>query len=246
MQNKNTDFYAGLYSGLISNIICNPFDVIRVNKQLSNKIEYNYKFLSRGLISGFFTIPTFWSIYFQTYNYLKINNDKILGNNLSFLNGYIASNISSTITSPLWFIRQKNQLSDKFNIIEFYKKNGIISFYSGLNNTYIINASFMIQMPVYEKLKLNIVMKDLIKDDTLRIFVITSIAKTVSACVFYPMDTIRSHRRAYHETSLINIIRNLNKNPLNYYRGLKFYLLRSIPYHSITFCSYEYLKNKLN
>ena len=27
----------------------------------------------------------------------------------SFMNGYIASNISSTITCPLWFIRQKTQ-----------------------------------------------------------------------------------------------------------------------------------------
>ena len=39
-----TDFYCGLISGLVSNSICNPFDVIRTNKQLNNKISYNFTF----------------------------------------------------------------------------------------------------------------------------------------------------------------------------------------------------------
>ena len=82
---KYNNFYAGLCSGLVSNIICNPFDVIRSNKQLSNKIYCNFRFLSRGLITGFVTIPSFWSIYFETYEHLKLyNNSKF-----SFINGYI-------------------------------------------------------------------------------------------------------------------------------------------------------------
>lgn len=232
------DFNAGLISGVISNTICNPFDVIRTNKQLTNKIEYNIKFLTRGLLSGFITIPTFWSIYFQSYNKLKEYNNT----SFNFINGYMASNISSTITCPLWFIRQKIQAYGKFNIYEFYKLNGINPFYNALFSTYLINASFIIQMPVYETLKNNNTVKLSIDNDILRIFTITSFSKTIASCFFYPFDTIRTIKRNNHDVSILNILKKLNKSPLKYYSGLYVYLIRSIPYHTSTFCAFEYLK----
>lgn len=237
----NSDFFCGLISGLVSNTICNPFDVIRTNKQLNNKINYNFKFLSRGLLSGFFTIPTFWSIYFESYKNLKqINNSK-----LNFLNGYIASNIASTITCPLWFIRQKNHVNKNFNIVSFYKNNGIIPFYNALLSTYLINSSFIVQMPLYENLKNNKMIKNKISNDNLRIFFITSISKTVAACVFYPIDTIRTIKRNNYNESILKIFNKLNTNPKKYYNGLNVYLIRSIPYHAITFCTFEYVKKLL-
>ena len=240
-KNNYSNFYSGLIAGLVSNTICNPLDVIRTNKQLNNKISYNVTFLSRGLLYGFITIPTFWSIYFESYNNLKKNNQgKFL-----FLNGYIASNIASTITSPLWFIRQKNHVNINFNLLSFYKNNGIKPFYNSLLSTYIINASFIIQMPLYEKLKKNEKIKNKISNDSLRIFLITGISKTVSACVFYPIDTIRTIKRNNHSESVITIIKKLNINPIKYYLGLNIYLIRSIPYHTITFCTFEYFKKIL-
>ena len=233
-----TDFYCGLISGIVSNTICNPFDVIRTNKQLNNKINYNFRFLSRGLLSGFITIPTFWSIYFESYKNLREINQ----NKFSFFNGYIASNIASTITCPLWFIRQKNHVNENFNILLFYKNNGIISFYNALLSTYIINASFIIQMPLYENLKKNVKIKNKISNDSIRIFLITTISKTVAACFFYPIDTIRAIKRDNHNESTIRIISKLNANPIKYYNGLNVYLMRSIPYHTITFCTFEYFK----
>lgn len=232
------DFNAGLISGIVSNTICNPFDVIRTNKQLSNKVQWNIKFLSRGLLTGFITIPTFWSIYFESYNKLKHYNNT----HFNFINGYIASNISSTITCPLWFIRQKIQASGNFNIYKFYTLNGIIPFYNALVSTYLINASFIIQMPVYEKLKQNSMIKSIINNHTLRIFLITSFSKTIASCFFYPLDTIRTIKRNNHNISILNILKQLNKTPLKYYNGLYVYLIRSIPYHTSIFCTFEYLK----
>ena len=101
-----SDFYAGLISGLVSTFVCNPFDVIRTNVQLNNKVNYSISFLYRGIYSGLVTIPSYWSIYFYSYQKLKERNKNSY---TSFMNGYIASNISSTITCPLWFIRQKTQ-----------------------------------------------------------------------------------------------------------------------------------------
>lgn len=240
MTNNNSDFFCGLIAGLVSNSICNPFDVIRTNKQLSLDIKYNYKFLSRGLCFGFITIPTYWSIYFECYKNLKETNK----NKLYFLNGYIASNISSTITCPLWFIRQKNQICNNFEIYNFYKKNGIKPFYNALFYTYLINGSFIIQMPVYEKLKENKNINLIIKNDNLKIFTITLIAKTIATCFFYPIDTIRTIKRNNFNENTLSIIKKLNKNPLYYYSGITIYLIRSIPYHTSTFCTFEYCKKK--
>lgn len=238
-----SDFYAGLISGLLSTFVCNPFDVIRVNKQLGNKISYDISYLYRGIFSSLITIPTFWSSYFYTYQKLKdYNNTKI-----SFMNGYFASLISSTISCPLWFIRQKTQtlpLESKnvvFNFIDYYKKFGIKPFYNALTSTYIINGSLIIQMPLYENLKKNENLNKIIVNDTTRIFFITTFAKTLASCVFYPVDTIRAIKRE----STINytqIIKTLNKNPIKYYYGLNVYLIRSIPYHATAFCTYEYFK----
>ena len=237
----NNEFISGLFAGLGSSLICNPFDVIRTNSQLSNKINYNISFLSRGLLSSFITIPSFWSIYFSSYKYLKEKNN----GNFSFVNGYIASNISSTITTPLWFIRQKNQVNDKFNLIKFYKKHGIKTFYNGLSTTYLINSSFIVQIPLYEFLKNNDNINNCSNINyTSKIFIISSISKTISACIFYPFDTIRTYKRNSN-LSFKNIVITLNKSPLNYYNGLNIYLIRSVPYHATTFSIFEFF-NKLN
>lgn len=241
MSNISSDFYAGLVSGIISNTICNPFDVIRTNKQIGNKYDiYNLRFLSRGLISGFITIPVFWSIYFDTYKKLKNYNTNTF---MSIFNGYIASNIASTITCPLWMIRFKRQTTNDFSIVNFYKQNGIKSFYNGLLSTYFVNASFLVQIPVYEKLKNNESIKKNFINDTFRIFIITAIAKTLAASIFYPLDTIRAISRNDNTLSIITILNKLNKKPNMYYSGISVYLVKSIPYHTSTFCTFEYIKN---
>ena len=67
-------------------------------------------------------------------------------------------------------------------------------------------------------------------------------SKIISACIFYPLDTIRVFRRGNHKLSTITIINNLNKTPLKYYSGIGVYLVRSIPYYTSTFCTFEYIK----
>ena len=231
-----SNFYAGLAAGLISNFICNPFDVIRTHKQLNKKITYNPLFLYRGILIGSITIPTFWSTYFGTYEYFKQFNQT----KLYFLNGYFAANIASIITCPLWFIRQKFQIQPNFNIFNYYIKYGTSPFYNALIPTFIINSSFIIQIPMYEYLK-KILQKN---NTTFNIFCITAISKTIATCFFYPMDTIRTIKRNNDNINFLTIIKTLNRNPINYYLGISTYLIRSIPYHATTFCAYEYFKKK--
>ena len=64
------DIYAGLFSGIISTIFVNPLDVLRTHKQLNIKYNISFKFLYKGLTPALICLPSFWAIYFPTYEYL--------------------------------------------------------------------------------------------------------------------------------------------------------------------------------
>jgi hypothetical protein len=226
------EFKIGLISGFISSFVCNPLDVIRVHYQTDTKISnINFKFLYRGINNTLITVPTFWSIYFPFYNKFKFDY------NFNYTAGYIAGNIASTITCPLFFIKQKNQLQTNFKILDYYNKNGFKPFYNALISTYLINLSLLIQIPLYDNFK-----SKLINYNTFDIFFITLLSKTIATSITYPFDTIRTIKRENINLSNFEIIKKLNKNYINFYKGFNIYLLRSLPYHASIFCTYEYLK----
>lgn len=207
-----------LGAGIVSTVICNPLDAIRVNYQLGNKIKWNTNYLYRGIQYGIIGIPTFWSIYFPMYKKLKneINTPTA---------AYISCCTASTFTTPFWVLRQAAQCNKKINI-------SISNLYSGIFPTYLINLSFTIQMPIYEYIKSKV------ENNTFNVFVCTAVSKTIATCIFYPLDTIRARLR----DGQIGIYSNVS----NYYRGISIYILRSLPYHVSVFCTYEYIKKVIS
>ena len=226
------DFKCGILAGTISTLLCNPLDVIRTHYQTNTPInQYNFRFFYRGIKYSLFTIPSFWSIYFPSYNLLK-NEFKF-----KYTGGYLAGNLASTITCPLFFIKQKNQLYENFDIIKFYKKNGFTPFYNALISTYLVNTSLLFQMPLYEYFQTFNQ-----NSSVLNTFLITLFSKTFASSITYPFDTIRSIKREKFQKSNYEIIKNLSINYKNFYKGFNIYLLRSLPYHTSIFCIYEFLK----
>ncbi len=211
------EIFPALGAGIVSTIICNPLDVIRINYQLKKKIKIDYSLLTKGLSYGLITIPSFWIIYFPTYKYTS--EQKIP----KWLSAYTSCCLASTITTPLWILRQKAQ-TDKLNL-------PVKSYYNGLFATYFINLSFTVQIPLYEYLKSKT------DNSTFSTFINTSISKTVSACVFYPIDTIRAKFRDNSSLKYMKIT--------DYYKGIRVYLIRSIPYHASVFCTFEFIKNNI-
>lgn len=231
-------FKAGIVAGSIATVACNPLDIVRVNIQSgghTNKsaILYIYKKegikgFYRGVFTGLLTIPTFWSIYFPTYEYLKSNTSTPIA-------AYMSSNISSTITSPLWYIRQKKQTFQHFNILSEIKSLKLSQFYSGLSSTYLINSNFVFQLPLYEYFKSKV------DNTTFNIFLASSTAKTLATIITFPLDNIRVLCRKNPHYTLTETVKLLHAKK-SYYWGINNYLVKSIPYHSIIFCTYEYFK----
>jgi hypothetical protein len=204
-------------AGIVSTIICNPLDVVRVNYQLGIKQKINFSIFYKGLSYGLLTIPTFWVIYFPTY---KKSKEYIY----SPFASYISCCLSSSITAPLWLFRQNKQTGKP---VIFNKP--IHEYYKGLLATFMINLNFIVQIPTYEFLKTKF------ENNTLNIFLITSFSKTLSTTIFYPLDTIRAKIRNGEKLKNLTIT--------NLYKGIYIYLFRSIPYHCSIFCTYEYIKN---
>jgi hypothetical protein len=204
-----------LGAGIVSTIICNPIDTVRVNYQLGNKIKWNTNYLYRGIQYGIIGIPTFWSIYFPLYSRLKSEINTAGA-------AYISCCVASTFTTPFWVLRQANQTNKKINL-------NLNNLYRGIFPTYLINLSFTVQMPLYEH------MKSKVENNTFNVFVCTAVSKTIATCIFYPLDTVRARLRDGHIGTYSNVA--------NYYRGMSIYILRSLPYHVSVFCTYEYIKN---
>lgn len=204
-------------AGIVSTIICNPLDVIRINYQLKRNITINKSIFTKGLSYGLVTIPTFWVIYFPMYKYTSEKNIP------KWLSAYTSCCLASTITTPLWVLRQRAQ-TDKLNF-------PIKSYYNGLFATYFINLSFTVQIPLYEYLKSKT------DNSTFNTFINTSISKTVAAGVYYPIDTIRAK---FRDNSSIKFMKFTD-----YYKGIGVYLIRSIPYHASVFCTFEFIKNNM-
>ncbi len=230
-----------IIAGSLATITCNPLDVIRVNMQTKNLstitaikhiYDNNKSVLGfyKGLKMGILTIPTFWSIYFPCYEKIKnIYNIPVAA--------YVSSCFASTITSPLWYIRQKRQTFKEFNPVDEIKHFRIKQFYSGLLSTYVINSNFIVQIPIYEKIKLN----DSFINTPLNVFLATSFSKICATIVTFPVENFRVLSRQYPIMTGREIILKLYLSN-NYYKGLTNYLIRSIPYHGIIFCTYEYLR----
>jgi len=207
-------------AGIVSSIVCNPLDVLRINKQINKKIILNVNTCFKGLSYGIYAITPYWALYFSIYEKLKKDD------NLNIpLSAYISTCIASTITTPFWVIKQKAQ-TDKMH--DIYKMT-YGQFYSGLIPTYILALTFTVQIPLYEYLKSKT------NNSTFNTFINTSVSKTVASSIFYPLDTVRVVLRNGGNFSGMKIH--------HYYRGLGIYLMRSIPYHTSVFCTFEFVKN---
>ena len=204
-----------LGAGIVSALICNPLDTIRVNYQLGNIVKWNTSYMYRGIQYSIIGIPTFWSIYFPMYQRLKKETNAAAA-------AYISCCTASTVTTPFWVLRQADQCNKKIIV-------NVGTLYAGILPTYLINLSFTVQIPLYEY------MKSKIENNTFNVFICTAVSKTVATCIFYPLDTIRARLR----DGQVGIF----SNATNYYRGMSIYILRSLPYHISVFCTYEYIKN---
>jgi solute carrier family 25 aspartate/glutamate transporter 12/13 len=148
-------FYGGAVAGTCQVMITCPYEMIKINMQMKNKI--NLLKIYTGITACFLRDIPFSAMYFPTYFYLKerLNYD-------SFLSGTIAGAPAAFLCTPADVIKTRMQTLRKDNIkpkiIEtiksIYNNEGILAFFKG-SGWRVIRSSpqFGITLFVYEYIK---------------------------------------------------------------------------------------------
>lgn len=161
---------SGICSGFLTTTICYPFDFIRTQFSLDNKMSTRHKnFINCGLYIiknegimnlykgskiAFISMPGYIATQFSVYQYLKDNQYN------TFTSSVIAGAISQTIFYPGDSIKRTMMLNNKdYNglvdcVKKIYKRNGIKGIYAGYITNFVkMIPEVYIQFTTYEFLK---------------------------------------------------------------------------------------------
>lgn len=236
------DFAKGFFSNGIATIIIHPLDVVKSRYQVNNSNtsintivsdiwkSNGIKGFYRGIIPNLSTYTVFWAVFFQSKNMNIHITDNV------FLKSYIAGNLASTFTNPLFVLKTRLQVNNtNKNIIIKELYNNKSHLFKGLPSTYLNNLKLGIQFPLY----------DYIKNKTENIVFSSFTSKLLCSTVFYPLDLIRvNQRNSTKKTTIINISKNIYKSNgiKGFYRGVLLYNSVSIMNFTIMMSILECIK----
>ena len=240
------DGLIGGFSNSFAAILCHPMDVIKTNyqtdmqrglkrkiPQIAKDIWFNNRTNQLNGIRGFYrglapqlaTYPVFWSFYHTTngiFN-IKLGSSKFYDN---ITNSLVSATLSSSITNPLFVIKNNMQTVENPKIGQtikmLYNQNGYSSFFRGLPATLLNNTKLAIQFPV----------SDYLRDiQGYNVGISAFWAKLITTSLFYPLDLIRVNQRNTSGLSMKGAIKMIYNNSgfLGFYRGVFIYNCVSTP-----------------
>ena len=213
------------------------------------------------------TIPLFWGIYWQTYDWSKDFLSSSFPNLPNFAlhmgSAVGAGALGNFVVNPFWVIKTRIQTQvfehteEKFFKIlkDIYLKEGFLAYYKGLNASLLGLSHVAIQFPIYEGLKER-ARAYRGKEESLIDLLLSSItAKVVASSITYPHEVLRARLQYSHESAALSsssgsILRMLVKivreeGLLGLYSGYRTNLVRIVPATVSTFVSYEYISKYL-
>ena len=230
----------GMLAGLISATLLHPLDVIKTQTQVSKKsltscIKSIYQLSGikgywRGCGYNIAISPTFYGIYFYTYN-LSTNRKSKYNNPL--INGITASLLGGFVVNPFYVLKTRAQNKEYIKPI-----TRINHYYRGFGLTAIKTPEMGIQMYIYEKLY----------DYNILIAII--ISKIIASTITYPIDVFRTKQRTFNTSFKENMFKlimvNLSTNTFKkIYKGYTVHAISSVIRSSLVFSLYELFKRKL-
>lgn len=236
-------FLKGAVSGMIGLCISHPFDTIKSNIQAQKKVYYNPKFLYKGITSPLLGIGIEKAIVFGTYT----NMNSILTNHCSpemniAISGGISGFCASFVVTPYERIKIMYQTNHKVNKEIWNPRN----LFNGLSATFTREIpGFSIYFLTYKYIEKKVYNGHYTMAGS---FVAGGISGSLAWCFIYPQDMIKTRMQAElkNNKTMIQIIKNIyqDKNPLAFYKGFHFALMRAFPLHAGTFATMEFFKRQ--
>jgi solute carrier family 25 aspartate/glutamate transporter 12/13 len=158
-----THIYGGLFAGTCQVLITSPYEMIKINMQMNNKIDYNKFLLSiyKGASACFLRDIPFSGIYFPTYWYLREVKELNI-----FISGLLAGIPSAFLCTPADVIKTRLQTFNNDNksilslINKIYLEEGYNAFFKG-GGWRVLRSSpqFGVTLLTYENIKSNFNLK---------------------------------------------------------------------------------------
>jgi hypothetical protein len=242
----------GCLSGMFGVCISHPFDTMKTCIQTNNKINFNLKFLYRGLQYPLIGVGLEKAIVFGTFTntFNLINKEKEKENNKSMMpykqiiiSGAIAGLAASLIVTPierlkiLWQIKKDNI---NYNYKEILKPR---SLFKGLSATFTRETpGFAIYFSVYEYIKKNYYDNRM---TYLGAFLSGGLSGLIAWIFIYPQDCIKSmmQSKENEKTSFVKSLKQIYENGglKKFYNGFHFAVMRAVPLHAGTFFCFDIL-----
>lgn len=175
--------------------------------------------------------------------------------------GASAGFVTHTITSPIWFIKTRLQLSNQSRygmmkcIRKTYKLEGVRGFYRGLSASYYGVLETIIHFVIYERLKRLLREKPLFhgsnnhgeKNNIFDFMIAAGFSKSIASICAYPHEVARTRLRQEEHTgprkyrSFFQTLRTvyIEEGFGGLYGGLGTQLVRQVPNSAVMFMVYE-------
>lgn len=235
-------FLFGAISGMFGLILSHPFDTIKSNIQTNNPINYNPKYLYRGISAPFIGIGIEKAIVFGIYENCFVHINKYLGSiSTNFMSGAIAGLFASFVVTPYERCKILYQTNNKINMSMLRPKY----LFKGLSATFTRETpGFAIYFTTYKYIESKFYNG---KFTMFGSFISGGLSGALAWCFIYPQDMIKTRIQANinEKKAIIDVIKNIKmEGGLRYfYKGFHFALMRAIPLHAGTFMMMEFLKN---
>lgn len=237
-------FLEGCVSGMFGVTISHWLDTIKSNLQTGTKIQYNPRFLSKGIASPLlgtgFEKALVFGIFNNTHDYLKHNYSFGPMTNIAISGGF-SGFCASFIVAPFDKAKIMCQTNDKVKIRPRNLFKGL-----GLFATFTREIpGFTIYFPTYELVKKNISNNNSNSNSVMSSFIAGGVSGALSWCCICPQDKIKTRiqhgscNKSYYQVGKSIYAEGGIKA---FYKDFHFVLMPAILRHAGIFAMMEVLK----
>lgn len=231
-------FIFGYIAGFSGIIASHPFDTMKTRIQEGKKINFNLRFLYRGVCPPLIGVGLEKAIVFGTFENTKFYT------NSDFLSGGISGLTASLIVTPFERIKIRLQTDGKVNLGNLTKSQMNLKYlYQGFSATLTRETpGFAIYFSVYNYFK-----NQTLDLTAFKSFLYGSLAGIFSWVFIYPQDRIKTHLQALADRKMgfVEGFREIQVSSGGYtgfYKGFSFALMRAVPMHATAFMTMEICK----
>jgi solute carrier family 25 (peroxisomal adenine nucleotide transporter), member 17 len=212
-----------------------------------------YRGLNMALIG---TVASYGSYFFCYRMWKNILSSALKVKSLTALHisliTFLSGSSSTVFANPFWFVNTRMTIDKSsqhiFTVVkQIYKQEGIQAFFKGVLPNLVLVLNPIINFVVYEAL-IKWFKSDKQSPSTLKIFIASSLGKTLATFATYPILTIRVLMQANKENKpvwqqLRQIMRELETR--DYFKGISAKLLQTILNNAFLLIVYEKLRRLL-